>query len=229
MKGYCYTVAMSTSGSPHPAIHSTSTGRARQKQRTQRLLLDTARKLLAAGERPTVSEVADAAEVSRRTAYRYFPTQGKLMADAALEGLRPVMEAAINAAQAAPGPDNFELRVEAVVRQMQRLAIEHEPLLRTMIHETVLQKPTGEPNRGGRRIEWLEMAVKPMRARLGSASHARLVSALTLCAGIEALLVLRDIRGLGPQQAIEVSQWMARALVRQSLAERTAAVRKRRV
>ena len=47
MKGYCYTVAMSTSGSPHPAIHSTSTGRARQKQRTQRLLLDTARKLLA--------------------------------------------------------------------------------------------------------------------------------------------------------------------------------------
>ena len=64
-------------------------GRQRQKQRTRRLLLDAARTLLESGRQPTVTDVADAADVSRRTAYRYFPTQEKLLAESALEGLRP--------------------------------------------------------------------------------------------------------------------------------------------
>jgi hypothetical protein len=33
------------------------------------------------------------------------------------------------------------------------------------------------------------------------------------------LLVLRDIRGLGETQAIQVSQWMARAVLRETLRE----------
>ena len=68
--------------------HSSSTpptlgGRQRQQERTRRLLLDTARALLESGRQPTVTEVADAAEISRRTAYRYFPTQEKLLAESA--------------------------------------------------------------------------------------------------------------------------------------------------
>jgi AcrR family transcriptional regulator len=219
---------MSKASAHDAAAHALRTGRARQKQRTHRLLLDAARTLIAAGSRPTVSDVADAAEVSRRTAYRYFPTQRKLMADAALDGLRPVMEAAIAATPPDSAADSLELRVDALVSQMQKLTIENESLLRTMIHETVLQQPFTEGSRGGRRIEWIELAIKPMRAQLGSAAYARLVSALALCSGIEALLVLRDIRGLSAQQAIHLSRWMARALVRQSLTENNGRKRKPR-
>jgi AcrR family transcriptional regulator len=201
-------------------------GRVRQKKRTKGLLLTAARSLIAAGRRPTVAEVADAAEVSRRTAYRYFPTQMKLMSDAALEGLRPVMEAAIAAAPSGGNTDDVEARVDAMSEKMMRLAFEHEPLLRTMIHETVLHQGGGDARRWGRRMEWIEMAVAPMRAQLGATAYKRLLSALGLCVGIEALLVLRDICGLSQGQTIQVSQWMARAVIRQSLAERKTARRR---
>ena len=41
-------------------------------------MLDTATRMMQAGETPSVSAVAEAAGVSRATAYRYFPTQDAL-------------------------------------------------------------------------------------------------------------------------------------------------------
>ena len=204
-------------------------GRGNQKLRTRRALLATAAEMIAGGRRPTVAEVADATQVSRRTAYRYFPTQVKLMTEAALEGLRPTMDAALEAASTGTNAAAIEARVDALVEQMQRLAVANEALLRTMIHETVLHSPTDtQPPRGTRRVEWIDAAIQPLRARLGGAAYARLVSALTLTIGIEALLVLRDIRGLSAAQAVQVSHWMARALLKQSLAERNAEQRRSR-
>ena len=46
-----------------------------------------------------------------------------------------------------------------------------------------------------------------------------LVSALTLVVGWEALIVLRDIRGLTAAEAEDVSAWMASALLERTLAE----------
>lgn len=206
-----------------------STGRYRQKARTRRLLIETAVKLLAEGGQPSVTEVADAAEVSRRTAYRYFPTQEKLHAEAALEGLRPVMEAAIEQSASSIHGSDVERRLDLLVENMQRLAFKNESLLRTMIHQTVLDRTNvEEPRRGSRRVDWIEAAIKPLQIQLGAAAYARLVSALALCTGIEAILVLRDIRGLSANETTEVSLWMARAMLKQSLKERNAATRKRK-
>src|SRR4051812_11174193 len=65
--------------------------------RTRRRLLESAARLIAEGRTPSTSEVAEAAGVSRRTAYRYFPTQEQLLVEAALEDLRPRVEAAVQA------------------------------------------------------------------------------------------------------------------------------------
>jgi hypothetical protein len=46
-----------------------------------------------------------------------------------------------------------------------------------------------------------------------------LVAALGLLGGIETTIVLRDVCGLGPEEADEVARWTASALVRQALAE----------
>ena len=72
-----------------------STERVQQKGRTRRALLAAAVKLVTAGAQPSVADVADAAEVSRRTAYRYFPTQEQMLVEAALEGVRGIMSQAI--------------------------------------------------------------------------------------------------------------------------------------
>lgn len=198
----------------HP---ETAGGRSRQKLRTKRELLSAAAAMLAAGQTPTVTEVADAAAVSRRTAYRYFPTQAKLLAEAALEGVRPRMEAAIRRAARFEGTDVAD-RIDALVEAMFHEAFASEKFLRTLVHSTVLEKPRpGVPKRGLRRIEWIEAATEPLRERLGPAGYARLVSALALCIGTEALLVFMDIRGMSAQRTVAIARWMARAVLRQSL------------
>jgi len=202
-----------------PAGHLAG-GRTSQKLRTRRDLLATASRLITQGRQPTVAEAADAAAISRRTAYRYFPTQQKLLVEAALEGVRPAMEAALAAAPEGLTEVDLEKRLDTLVQSMQQLAAENEHLLRTMIHVTVLEKTApGTRPRGSRRIEWIELAVGSLKPRLGKVAYARLVSALTLITGIEALIVLRDLRGLSQSQAIQTSCWMARAVLRETLHE----------
>src|ERR671924_233839 len=69
-------------------------GRVAQKRRTRDALIDAARQLIAdGGAVPTVEAAAEAASISRTTAYRYFPSQRALLAAAhpetAIESLLP--------------------------------------------------------------------------------------------------------------------------------------------
>jgi AcrR family transcriptional regulator len=205
-----------------PDTHSPAGGRTEQKLRTRRQLLASARRLLESGAQPTVTEVADDAKISRRTAYRYFPTQAKMLTEAALEGLRPAMETAIAGTERTPRAElpGVEERVDAMIVNMMRLAVQNEPLLRTMIHQTVLEPPNPQhPKRGTRRIDWIETALEPLRHQITRPAWARLVSALAVSVGIESLIILRDMRGLSVAQSIQVTQWMGRALLRDALAD----------
>jgi len=203
-------------------------GRAGQKLRTRRRILEAASALVAAGKKPTVEQAADAAGVSRRTAYRYFPAQTKLLTEAALEGLRVPMEAMLAAAPAGAGLQDLDGRLGALIDRMQSMAISHEDLLRTMIHQTVLGRSSpAKVRRGTRRIDWIESGIAPLREKVSDSAYKRLVSALALCAGIEALLVLRDIRGLSEHEAIAVSRWAAQALMRQTILEAESPARSR--
>ena len=204
--------------SPPPLAADGGPGRARQKLRTQRGLVTAAASLIESGRHPTVVDVADAAGVSRRTAYRYFPTQAKLFTEAALESIRPQVDAILRAATGAAKGQGLEERTDRFVGAVQELVVAHEALLRSLVEATVLE-PAGSavPRRGVRRIAWIEEALGPGRAAMPRAVYERLVSAIAVCAGIEPLMVLRDIRGLFAEEAVDVSRWMARALVRQAL------------
>ena len=61
------------------SISYEATGRTTQKARTRPALIDAARRLLAAGRTPSVEDAAEAAAVSRATAYRYFPNRRALL------------------------------------------------------------------------------------------------------------------------------------------------------
>jgi AcrR family transcriptional regulator len=211
-----------------PAADEKSQGRDKQKGRTRSALLTAAARLLAGGSTPTVADVADAADVSRRTAYRYFTTQEQLLVEAALEGLRPKIESAI------AGPtqgdktnpvESVETRLDRTVLAVQRNAVENEALLRTMIRLTVgpfdanQPEPTAPLRRGYRRIEWIELALAPAKSQLAGKRYERLVAALTVCLGIDALIVLRDLCGMSSEGAESVSRWMAQALLHASLTE----------
>src|SRR6185437_11118866 len=141
-----YPMALSRAESRGPVAPGESvapSGRERQKGRTRKALLAAAVELLAAGQTPSITEVADAAEISRRTAYRYFPTQEQLLVEAALEGLRPAIMDAVER------PDAVEARLDRAVLALQRGAVANEQLLRTMIRLTVSRPPSADDTSGG--------------------------------------------------------------------------------
>ena len=207
-----------------PGRAARTAGRDRQKRRTHAAILAAAARLLAAGREPSVADAADAADVSRRTAYRYIPTQDQLLVEASLEALRPTVEAALAAALpdgSGAGDDIAQAaaRLDAAARIMHRQALKHEVLLRTMIRLTTGQVGSARPRRGYRRVDWLTSAVEPVRQRLGPRRFDRLVSALASCVGMDALFVLQDIRSLSARAAEQVTRWTARALLDASVAD----------
>lgn len=189
-------------------------GRERQRRRTRRAIVTAAAELLAKGESPSMAEVADAADVAKRTVYTYFATIDHLLADAALELSRHTVEPTFDSST------DPTKRLEAFVRGMTRSAAETEELGRTIIRLTLGAPPdAGTPRRGYRRVEWVERALEPVRDRLTPEGFERLVSAIATVVGWESYIVLRDIRGLGPEEIEGVSVWMATALLAAALAE----------
>jgi len=186
--------------------------------------LGAAVELLEQGQSPTVAEVADAALVSRATAYRYFPTQEYLLFEAALESTRSDIdrELAENTL-----PEDPETRLEMLIDALQGRVVDKEAAFRTMLRLSLEQsleeeRHGGESSsrlRGGGRVRWIEKALAPVQGRLEEPDFRRLVAALSLCMGIEALVVLRDVCALESSEAEEVLRWAARTLLHSSLAE----------
>jgi AcrR family transcriptional regulator len=186
-------------------------GRERQRRRTRKAIIDAAVELIARGGHPSVGQIAEQADVSRRTVYLYFPTLEHLLADAALELTRATVEPRFEARQ------EPEERLEALVRALQQGFAESEELGRTIIRHTV-GAPRGaadasRPRRGYRRVQWIEQALEPLRGTLPDDRFELLVSALTLVLGWEAMIVLEDTRGLDAAEAEEVCVWAAHALL----------------
>lgn len=199
------------------------TGRAAQRRRTRKAIVAAAAELLARGTTPSIAEIAEAAEVSRRTVYMYFPTLEQLLVDAALVSItRESVDAKLDQLDAADEQD-AESRVEAMTRSVQKLFVSTEQQGRTLIRLTVdsdrKRSVSEQPVRGYRRVEWIERALAPVRGRFGKRRYDRLASALAMVIGWEALIVARDIRGLSQEEAENVSAWAARSLVRAALDE----------
>jgi AcrR family transcriptional regulator len=193
--------------------------RTNQKARTRTALLVSAGALVRAGKRPTVEEAASAAGISKRTAYRYFESQEHLLADAALETLRPRMDEMLASVDAS---DGVHARVTSLAVALRRLAEEHDAELREMIRASLNRNaaPAAAPRaRGGRRLDWIRTSIEPLRQEISPGSFEKLTACLAVCLGIDALMVLRDICGLPGEKAEELMVWMATAMVDSALSE----------
>jgi AcrR family transcriptional regulator len=204
----------------HPAT-SRSSERVAQKRRTRKAIVDATVALLGRGKTPTVNQVAAAADVSRRTVFLNFPTFDQHLHDATVGALSeaPVREAL----ERAPRGEDAAARVERLVRALHDVTPEMERLGRSLIRLTVegstAARAKDAPRRGYRRIEWIETALAPWRHRFDPGQWRRLVGALAMVVGWEALIVQRDVCGLSAAEGEELSVWAARTLVRATLAE----------
>jgi AcrR family transcriptional regulator len=188
--------------------------RVNQKRRTRTALVQAAQDLLDQGRTPTIADIADTALVSRATAYRYFPSQEHLLLDVVLEHSIDEIDRAVVAAARSP---DVAARVDGLVSAIHEEIGGHEAGFRRLLQLSIAQSASDQSTvasiRGERRLQWIEQALEPIAAEIGEVALHRLTSALALCVGAEAFVVLRDLCGLGAEEADETLRWAASALV----------------
>lgn len=185
------------------------TGRELQRNRTRKELVAAANALMREGRQPTVTEVAEAAGISRATAYRYFPTQELLWAEVSLFAVGgPLLPGGSEGASVPKAAGRLVRRVGA-------WAYANEQPLRTILRLSL--DPATGVRRPGHRVEWIAEVLKPVQEQMEPQACRRLSKALTLLLGIDPVVVMSDIAGATREEALDALQWMARVLVEAAL------------
>jgi AcrR family transcriptional regulator len=188
------------------------TSRERQKNRTRRAVVAAAAELIRSGHTPAVAEVAEAAEVSRATAYRYFPTQEMLLAEVALFAL-------VDDGQLPSLDKSASLPAQEAVGQLARRvgvwSYESEQPLRTLLRLSL--DPATGVRRPGYSIGWIAEALSSVEAEIDPETYKKLSAALTLFFGIDPIVVMTDIAGISREEALDALEWGARMLVEGAL------------
>jgi AcrR family transcriptional regulator len=200
------------------------------RARMRKMMLHAAMRLMQDGVVPSISDVAQEAQVSRATAYRYYPTQSALIQAAVDEALGPILKWQSSS-------DDAEQRVSELITFSYPRMNDYEAPLRAALRLALDQwaqlhagklKPKEAMVRG-HRIELLSSAVAPLRRKLGKARAERLTQALSLVFGTEAFVVLKDIWHLDRDGAEEVALWTCHALIRCAAEDLAPPVRRRKL
>lgn len=189
-------------------------GRTNQRRRTRKDLLQAAGRLMKDGRPPTLEEVAEAALVSRATAYRYFPNVEALLAEATLDMATPDPAKLFDGI----GPGDPVARVTLADEALHDMVAANEPALRLFLANALLRATRsdgeeGVPLRQNRRTPLIEAALEPARRQFKPAAYESLVKALALVLGTEAVIVCKDVLQLSDSEARKVKRWAIKAMV----------------
>lgn len=199
---------------------------ARRSRATREALVTAAVQLIVQGGESAVgvAEAAEIVDVSRATAYRYFPTKEILVRHALLElslgrhgeaqtGLAVDVEAAAIATV-----DHVE-RIGRIVRLVAEWSYDRQHWLRLNLRTALEDKPDGEGyRRPGHRRVWIALAVDPLRGRLPPQEIERLAVTLYSLMGVDPVIPLVDLAGCDRDTVIDTLEWAARRLTEAVLA-----------
>jgi len=193
---------------------SEKAGRPNQRRRTRKDLLQAAARLMQAGRQPSLEEIAEAAAVSRATAYRYFPSIEALHREASLDIAVPEAAAVLGDTRSQDPVQRLE-RVDAALSGM---IAANEASLRMMLAQSMERVVRGGhdaevPARQNRRSPLIEAALAPARSQFRPTAVKTLEQALALVIGTESMVVCKDVLQLDDAQASKVRRWAIRALV----------------
>lgn len=179
-------------------------------------MIASARELLRTGQPLTVQAVADQAQVSRATAYRYFANNDTV----AMNAMLPLQDDPMNDPSwpyFRPDPDaDLPTRVAGVVRSIGEWAFDHEMELRTLLALSL--QPDAEQKGLSRRDKlrrqgYIDVALRDLPDTVDPQTRHRLSTALLALFGSDAIVWTTDIGGLDRDEAIDLLAWTAHTLV----------------
>lgn len=181
------------------------------RARTHRAMVDAAAKLMKRGATPSVTEVSEAAGVSRATAYRYFPTQADLVDAVVGEAFGPLGDWQ-------PTSDAVGERVSDMLGASLARVGSFESTFRSAL-KLSLEPEAGGGSSKSQRVGLVENALAPLRKAMPRAQFRRLAQAISLVSGVELMVVVKDLWGGSAAEARSTAQWMADTLVAAALKE----------
>lgn len=192
-------------------------GRANQKARTRKAIVDACRELTRSGAEVTMPKVAERALVSEATAYRYFPDLVSLLQEA-LAGVWPEPEQAL--APVAGSRDPAE-RVAFAAEYLLKGVHAYEGSVRAMIAHTLTVAGAARA-RPGIRFGLIDYALAPFDGGEGGLppdAMTQLKLDLAVAVSAEAFFTLTDLCGLPPASAIASAVRTAVTLTRAAFAD----------
>lgn len=198
-------------------------GRVNQKLRTRTAIVAAAQELFDAGTTPTVAQAAEAALVSRTTAYRYFPTQESLLIELTVTAdVGSIEQLVARPVEAADARDRTLAVMAAFLANTFDAEHQYRQAARLYQDQWLAAIAAGESSptvREGRRRRWYAETLAPLRGQVSKAEWERLITALCLLSGPEAMIVLRDVCGVDERTARKVTSWAADCLLRETFGD----------
>lgn len=176
------------------------TGRANQKKRTRMAIIEACREIIRSGAPVAMPDVARAALVSEATAYRYFPDLAALLNET-LAGMWLSPAEALGPVSGSADPVE---RIAVACEFLLRGVLAYQGAVRAMIAATITRAELAA-TRPGIRFGLIDEALAPLNDTLMAtdpAGLAQLRRDLVAVVSAEALFVLTDLAGLGPEEAI---------------------------
>lgn len=198
----------------------------RVKEKMRNTLIENALDMFEKGDFPSVTELAIKTNISRATAYRYFPTQSDLVSAVVEESLKSIIdwepkhataEERINELLAFAYPQM--LQHEGALRAALLLSLQQwaEQRAKTTQDETSVQhQDIQEKLIRGNRKHILSLATAPLNNELTPALKQKVIHALSLIYGSEVFMVLKDIWQIENDNIPAVTQWIAKAILNQA-------------
>ena len=175
------------------------TGRINQKLETRSKILESAKQLVRQGIDFNLEDVANNAEISRATIYRYYPNLEILSYEVGIDIGTKTPEDIIE--------DLKDYSLNDTILGIQNYyndhAVNNENAFRKYLSAVLTS--ASEKKRGARRNKTLQLAL--MKSGLRPKEKKDLVHFLTILMGIEPLIVTKDVSGLDNKEFKELMSW----------------------
>jgi AcrR family transcriptional regulator len=188
--------------------------RTQQKARTRQVILDAVARLLDAGTTaPTVDDIVVAANISRATFYRYFPSPAEALWHVVVDQWIPPTDDLLM------GADDVGERVRRVEDTINGyllgVANATRAFERAMLDRTLSGQDLPE-DRPARRLAYIDAALEPIADDLDPEDLFLVRHALALTMGSSVVPALLDTCGLDATRARVVTAFAAQAIVNEA-------------